>query len=486
MAGKWDARDTARIAVFAAIIVALGLAGPIQVPGAVPITLQTLGVMLAGVVLGATRGGAAVLVVFALVAVGLPVLSGGRGGLGVFVGPTAGYLIGWLPAVVIAGLLAHAGARRIVWWRVALGVVVGGIGGGYALGIPGVALVTGIALPEAALSALAFLPGDLIKAALATVLALALYRAYPRAFPERIRGARARPRRDHVQAEDADAVASPQAGDIPPRRRTRDDAHSLTHDARRGAIARGDDENSTYAQRPSTGERLAVARPCIRATGLGVAIDGAAILDDVTVDLDQRRIAVIGANGSGKSTFARTLNGLVKATAGSLEVAGVDVVRDPRAARDAVGFLFSNPDAQILMPTPVEDLALSFSAANIPRHERTARALDELERIGLATRAEQPAYSLSGGQKQMLALAGVLARKPRVLVADEPTTLLDLGNARMIGDLLVGGAAEQVVIVTHDLELAARCDVCLRFDGGRLIEIGEPETVIARYRAVFT
>jgi biotin transport system substrate-specific component len=109
----------------------------------------------------------------------------------VFVGPTAGYLIGWLPAAVVAGLIAHAGARGLSAWRVAIGAVVGGIGCTYAFGIPGVALATGISLPEAALSAVAFLPGDLIKAVLATVLAVSLYRAYPPAFPSRTRAARA-------------------------------------------------------------------------------------------------------------------------------------------------------------------------------------------------------------------------------------------------------------------------------------------------------
>lgn len=223
----------------------------------------------------------------------------------------------------------------------------------------------------------------------------------------------------------------------------------------------------------------------IRATGLGVAIDGARILEGVDVSLDQPRIAVIGANGSGKSTFARTLNGLVAPSEGSIEVAGIDVARDKKAAREAVGFLFSNPDAQILLPTPVEDIELSLKAAGVPRGERTARALDELAARGLGDHAHQPAYSLSGGQKQLLALAAVLVRRPRVLVADEPTTLLDLGNTRMIGELLTGGAAEQVVIVTHDLELAARCDVALRFDAGRLAQVGEPAEVIDTYRAAF-
>jgi biotin transport system ATP-binding protein len=233
-----------------------------------------------------------------------------------------------------------------------------------------------------------------------------------------------------------------------------------------------------------------VTAPGIEVRGLGVAIDGARILRDVTVSLPQRRIAVIGANGSGKSTFARTLNGLVAPSEGTVRVAGIDVAREPRRAREAVGFLFTNPDAQLLMPTPIEDLSLSLRAAGASRREVAAEATAALERFGLAERADQPSYSLSGGQKQLLALAAVLVRRPRVVVADEPTTLLDLGNARRMARLLLEGdergpVADQVVIVTHDLELAARCDIALRFGAGRLVEAGEPAGVIDRYRAEF-
>ena len=224
----------------------------------------------------------------------------------------------------------------------------------------------------------------------------------------------------------------------------------------------------------------------IRIRDLGVEIDGARVLADVTATLEERRIAVIGANGSGKSTFARALNGLVAPTEGSVEVCDIDVRRDPRRARRAVGFLFTNPDAQILMPTAAEDVALSMKAAGVPRTERTERIAAALSRFGLADHADQPAHSLSGGQKQLLALAAVLVRAPRVLVADEPTTLLDLGNARRMADLLLADEGpEQTVIVTHDLALAERTDVCLRFADGRLADLGDPVEVVARYRAEF-
>ncbi|GAA4197737.1 ABC transporter ATP-binding protein [Microbacterium oryzae] len=223
----------------------------------------------------------------------------------------------------------------------------------------------------------------------------------------------------------------------------------------------------------------------IELAGVGVTAGETPILRDVSVRLDARRIAVIGANGSGKSTFARLLNGLVAPSAGRVHVHGMDVARQARQVRERVGFVFTNPDAQILMPTPAEDLALSLKGSGLSRREVAERVREELARHGLAAHAHQPAYSLSGGQKQLLALVSVLIRAPRLIVADEPTTLLDLGNARRMADLLIDGIDAQAVIATHDLELAARCDVALRFEGGRLVEVGEPGAVIARYRAEF-
>lgn len=171
--------DLARIAIFAALIAVLGL---ISIGGGVPITGQTLGVMLAGAVLGPWRGLASVATLLTLVAVGLPLLAGGRGGLGVFMGPSAGYLAGWLVGVVVIGYIVRAGAARPNWWRTLLGSIVGGILVIYAFGVPVQALVMGLSLGEAAVGSLVFLPGDLIKVVLTTVIVLALWRAYPRAF----------------------------------------------------------------------------------------------------------------------------------------------------------------------------------------------------------------------------------------------------------------------------------------------------------------
>lgn len=186
-------RSLAKIAVFAALIGALGLVGAIPVPGLVPITAQTLGVMLAGAILGPWRGALSVGLLLLLVAFGMPLLSGGRGGLGVFVGPSAGYLIGWVLGAAVVGLFVHGLRRRRsgptvrptvrpTWVRTVAGVLVGGILAVYAVGIPVQSALTGLGLGETALTSLAFLPGDLIKSAVAAAVTMTLWRAYPRAF----------------------------------------------------------------------------------------------------------------------------------------------------------------------------------------------------------------------------------------------------------------------------------------------------------------
>lgn len=213
--------------------------------------------------------------------------------------------------------------------------------------------------------------------------------------------------------------------------------------------------------------------------GVAVEREGRAILRDVSVELTAQRIAVIGANGSGKSTFARLLNGLVLPDAGRVTVHDLDSRRDTKALRRRVGFVFTDPQSQILMPTPAEDLALSLRGS--PRTEIASRVAGALAEHGLTDRADVPASDLSGGQKQLLALASVLITEPRLIVADEPTTLLDLRNSRRVSDLLLA-LPSQVVIVTHDLDLAARCDHAVLFDAGSLIAAGAPDDVIAEYR----
>ena len=134
------------------------------------------------------------------------------------------------------------------------------------------------------------------------------------------------------------------------------------------------------------------------------------ILGPVTLSLTERRVAVVGANGSGKSTLARLIDGLVLPSAGSVRVDGLDTARDGVAVRRRVGFLFTDPDAQVVMPTPAEDVALSLRRTPGTGAERRAAAHRWLDRFGLAAHADLPVHTLSAGQRQLLALAAPVAR----------------------------------------------------------------------------
>ena len=207
-----------------------------------------------------------------------------------------------------------------------------------------------------------------------------------------------------------------------------------------------------------------------------------ALLTDITLDLAERRIAVVGANGSGKSTLLRLLNGLRQPSAGSVTVDGRDTVRDAKAVRSRVGFVFTDPLAQLLMSTPVEDVELSLRGIVADRKQRTARAMKLLDERGLAPLAHQSIYDLSGGERQLVALTSVLAVSPSILVADEPTTLLDLRNKKALRRVFAD-LEQQLIFSTHDLDFAADAERVIVIDGGRVIADGEPHAALAHYEA---
>ena len=216
---------------------------------------------------------------------------------------------------------------------------------------------------------------------------------------------------------------------------------------------------------------------------VSVAFEGKTALDNVSIKLDQQRIGVIGLNGSGKSTFARLLNGLVQPTSGTVTIGGINPATDAKAARRQTGFIFSNPDVQIIMPTVIEDVAFSLRGAGLNKDEVQAKSLATLKRFKIDHLADQTAHSLSSGQKQLLAICAILVTEPKLIVADEPTALLDLVNSRRIAQALLRELPQQIVVVTHDLELAAGCDILVRFADGKIAQVGEPSEVIAAFLA---
>lgn len=226
----------------------------------------------------------------------------------------------------------------------------------------------------------------------------------------------------------------------------------------------------------------------IQLDGAGVTVSlpasGAArqrvLVHPTTLELAERRIALIGANGSGKSTLLRLLNGLVLPTTGQVRVHGLDPDRQGREVRRLVGFVFTDPLAQLVLATAADDVELSLRPLVADRRQRRTEALRLLAEQGLADVAEQSVYDLSGGERQLVALTSVLAARPRIVVADEPTTLLDLRNRDRVRAALAG-LEQQVVMATHDLELAADADRVLVIEAGRVVADDAPGAAIDAY-----
>lgn len=201
--------------------------------------------------------------------------------------------------------------------------------------------------------------------------------------------------------------------------------------------------------------------------------------------LAQRHISVIGPNGGGKSTLLQLVNGLVEPTEGYVSVDGRDTVDQGRVVRQHVGFVFSNPAAQLVMPTPLEDVELSLRRSVRNASQRRSAAMRCLDELGVAELAQRSSQELSSGQQQLVALATVLALKPEVLLLDEPTTLLDLVNAQRFTQRVeqlgqIHGIT--TITATHDLDLAARAERTLLIHDGSVVADGSPESVISTYR----
>lgn len=220
--------------------------------------------------------------------------------------------------------------------------------------------------------------------------------------------------------------------------------------------------------------------PLIEFRGAAVAYDGEQILAPLTVSLSEQRIGIIGSNGSGKSTTVRLINGLIEPTSGQVLYDGLTPDKRGKDIRKRVGFVFSDAESQIVMPRVSDDVAFSLRRFKLPREEVKRRVAEALERFELTDRADHSPHTLSGGEKQMLALASVLVIEPDTIIADEPTTLLDLRNRRRIMRELMS-LDQQLIVVTHDLEMLRGFDRVLVIDDGALAYDGTPDDAIAFY-----
>lgn len=205
--------------------------------------------------------------------------------------------------------------------------------------------------------------------------------------------------------------------------------------------------------------------------------NGRTILSNLSAKLTERRIGIIGHNGSGKSSFVKMLNGLEPCTTGQVKVGGADVSEH----RARVGFVFQNPDNQLVMPLVEEDIAFGLKKSGLSKAEIKTRSDALLEKFNLTHLRERLTHELSGGEKQLIALIGVLIMQPAHIILDEPTTLLDLRNRAMLLSML-DKLEQQLIIVSHDLDLMAQMNRLLLIHEGRLHAEGAPTDIIQIYR----
>lgn len=210
----------------------------------------------------------------------------------------------------------------------------------------------------------------------------------------------------------------------------------------------------------------------VQLSDVQVWADDRVLLEVPDLSLVEPRISVIGPNGGGKSTLLQVMNGLVPAAQGQIQVGG------------NIGYVFANPAAQLVMPTPLEDTELSIRKSVRDSDQRRHTALACLRQLGIEDLAERSSHEISAGQQQLVALATVLVMRPRLLLLDEPTTLLDRANARLFTNTVETLCAEegiQVITATHDLELASKAQRTLLVSGGRIVADGHPDVVVPEY-----
>ncbi|HBE78210.1 MAG TPA: ABC transporter ATP-binding protein [Firmicutes bacterium] len=215
--------------------------------------------------------------------------------------------------------------------------------------------------------------------------------------------------------------------------------------------------------------------------------NGFTAINDINLAIQAGEFIIIaGTNGSGKTVLMQHFNGLLLPTEGRVLVEGEPVTKDLTSARKKIGLIFQNSDNQIVGQTVAEDVAFGPENLRLPRAEVASRVKEALDAVDLSELANQPPHTLSGGQKRKLAIAGVLAMKPQVIVFDEPFTGLDYPGVLQVLKQIVTlhQKGHTLILVTHDLDkVLAHAGRLIIMEKGRIVKDGHPNDLIEKVEA---
>lgn len=207
------------------------------------------------------------------------------------------------------------------------------------------------------------------------------------------------------------------------------------------------------------------------------------VLKGISLDIERGEfVAVLGHNGSGKSTFAKHLNAILTPTSGKVCVCGTDTSDEDKLfdIRRRVGMVFQNPDNQMVANIVEDDVAFAPENLGLPREEIRRRVDNALAAVNMSAFARHAPHMLSGGQKQRIAIAGVLAMEPEIIVLDEPTAMLDPAGRREVITTIKRLNRElgmTAVLITHYMDEAVRADRVIVMDSGRIVMDGKPAQI---------
>lgn len=224
------------------------------------------------------------------------------------------------------------------------------------------------------------------------------------------------------------------------------------------------------------------------ARGASIEVDGVKlrrgsrlVFDGLSVSIVERRVGLLGDNGAGKSSFLRLLNGLLLPDAGHVRVDGLDTSTSRRELPRKVGFVFQNPEHQIVFPTVLEEIAFGFRERGLRKDEANASARETLVRFNCGDWIDAAVHELSDGQKQRLCIIAIVAMEPDILLMDEPFSSLDLPTRLDLTDLLLQ-LPQRVIVASHELELLAVMDRVIWMSAGAIVADGAPDEIIPAYR----